>query len=101
MADSSEEEELATALIIGLLLLRRRRRRRKNTQRKYWVRPILQMRQQREEYHNLLQEMRLCDKESHFSYLRMSKETFDSQLQKVQSTKALIGLHKNEIIISV
>ena len=40
-------------------------------------------RRQQGEYHNLLQEMRVCDPESHFKYLRMSKERFDSLLSKV------------------
>ena len=35
------------------------------------------------EYHQLLQEMRLSDPESHFKYLRMSKERFDSLLGEV------------------
>ena len=35
------------------------------------------------EFHNLLLEMRLTDSESHFQYLRMTKERFDSLLSKV------------------
>ena len=35
------------------------------------------------EFHHLLQKMRLTDMESHFGYLRMSKETFDLLLAKV------------------
>ena len=45
-----------------------------------WVRPIFSMRKQQGEYHNLLQEMSISDPESHFRYLRMSKERFDSLL---------------------
>ena len=64
----------AEAIVIALLLRRRRRRKRMmERSRRYWVRDILSRRVQQGEYHNLLQEMRLSDPESHFSYLRMSK----------------------------
>ena len=36
------------------------------------------------EHNNLLQEMRLCDHESHFSHLRMSKQTFGFLLEKIR-----------------
>ena len=49
-----------------------------------WVRPIFTQRRQQVEYHNLVQEMRLCDPESHFRYLRMSKERFDCLLAEVR-----------------
>ena len=48
-----------------------------------WVLPIFSRRKQQGEYHNLLQEMCLSDPESHFRYLRMSKERFDSLLSMV------------------
>ena len=44
------------------------------------VRAIFSQRRQQGEFHNLLQEMRLSDPDSHFRYLRMSKERFDSLL---------------------
>ena len=44
---------------------------------------FIQRRRQQGDYHNLLQEVRLSDPESHFRYLRMSKEKFDSLLAKV------------------
>ena len=40
-------------------------------------------RRQQGEYHNLLQEMRLSDPESHFRYLRMSRERFNCLLEMV------------------
>ena len=55
----------------------------KKKKRKMWVRPIFTKRRQQGEYHNLLQEMRLSDPESHFKYLRMSRFRFDSLLKKV------------------
>ena len=65
---------------------------RNNNRRMLWVRPIFQRRHQQGEYHNLVQEMRLNDRASHFSYLRMSKETFDTLLQKVRM-KSDDGIH--------
>ena len=50
-----------------------------------WVRPLLQNRRKQGAFHQLLQEMRLCDRERHFGYLRMSKDTFDLLVQKVRS----------------
>ena len=71
---------------ILLLLLLRRRRSRKNrlfNSRREWVRSIFKRRRQQGEFHNLLQELRLVDPDSHFRYLRMSKETFDDLLRMV------------------
>ena len=79
--DSTDDEEVHTDLLLGLIW---RRRRRTRICRKHWVRPILQMQRQQGEHNNLLQGMRLCDHESHFSYLRMSKKTFDLLLEKVR-----------------
>ena len=50
---------------------------------RFWIRSIFTKRRQQREYHNLLQEMRLSDPESHFRYLRMSRERFDSLLEVV------------------
>ena len=46
-----------------------------------WIRPIFTNRRQQGEYHNLFQEMRLSDAESHFRYFKMSMERFDSLLE--------------------
>ena len=59
-----------------ILLLYARRRRLRRRKRSVWVRDIYQRRRQQGEYCNLLQEMRLSYPESHFRYLRMSKERF-------------------------
>ncbi|XP_062514075.1 uncharacterized protein LOC134189727 [Corticium candelabrum] len=47
-----------------------------------WVRPIFQQRRQQGDFHQLLQELRRNDPESHFRFLRMSKETFDCLVEK-------------------
>ena len=55
------------------VLYRRRRRRVCTSNRRFWVRQIFTKRREQGEFHNLIQEMRLVDPESHFRYLRMSK----------------------------
>ena len=77
-SSSEEEEEL-----LLLLLAMKSKERRKKKEKVAWVRPIFAKRKQQGEYHNLLQEMRLVDPQSHFAYLRMSKEQFDHLLSKV------------------
>lgn len=75
----STDEEMDLLLLLALVRMRKRRRRKRSM----WVRPIFTLRRKQGEYHNLLQEMRLSDPESHFRYLRMSKERFESLLQMV------------------
>ena len=77
------DDDIAIAIILGILHRRRRRKRVK----KVWIRSIFTKRRQQGEFHNLLQEMRLSDPESHFKYLRMSKERFDFLLSKVKCYK--------------
>ena len=76
---SGDEQELLLLLAIS----RRNRKRKKTRKRRMWIRPIFTKRKQQGEYHNLLQEIRLSDPESHFRYLRMSRERFDSLLEMV------------------
>ena len=76
----ADDNDLASTIILGIIHRRRRRRQ----ARRFWVHSIFTRRRQQGEYHNLLQEMRLSDPESHFRYLRMSKERFDSLLSKVK-----------------
>ena len=54
------------------------------------MRPIFGKRKEQGEFHNLLQEMRLCDPDSHFAYLRMSKERFDKLVKEVCYKKELM-----------
>ena len=84
MADNvDDDDDIAIAIILGILHRRRRHRRVK----KVWISSIFTKRRQQGEFHNLLQEMRLSDPESHFKYLRMSKEQFDFLLSKVKYYK--------------
>ena len=83
---SSSEDELATAIVSAIILRRRQRKRRK----RFWVRSIFTKRRQQGEYHNLLQEMRLSDEESHFRYLRMSRERFDLLLSQVKQSLSYV-----------
>ena len=46
---------------------RRRRRRLCTSNRRFWVRQIFTKRREQGEFHNLIQEMRLVDPESHFN----------------------------------
>ena len=73
------EDEMSSVIIIAII---RGRRRRKHPKR-FWVRDIFSKRRLQSEYHNLLQEMRLSDEESHFKYIRMSPERFDLLLSQV------------------
>ena len=77
--DRERSRRLKIALVLALYVMLRRRRRRRSV----WVRPIFVRRRQQGEYHQLLQEMRLADPESHFRYMRMSKERFDRLLAMV------------------
>ena len=81
---SSEDEEL-------LLLHLAKKKRRKPKQ--VWIRPIFKKRKEQGDYHNLLQELRLNDTESHFRYLRMSKERFDLLLSMVHYSVMAYGLN--------
>ena len=47
------------------------------------MRAIFTQRQRRGEFRTLLQEMRLTDSQSHFRYLRMSKQRFENLLAEV------------------
>ena len=70
-------------LLFLAFLYRRRRRRLCTSNRRFWVRQIFTKRREQGEFHNLIHEMRLVDPESHFSYLKMSKYTFDDLLRNV------------------
>ena len=73
--------ELQLLLVASLYLVHKRK---KGQRKSVWVQPIFIKRRQHGEYHQLLQEMRLSDPESHFRYLRMSVERFDMLLAKVR-----------------
>ena len=67
----AEETLVAFAMILFLFLRRRRRRRRQRENiagRKEWVRPVFQEEARRAhgQYHNLVRELRLGDREYYF-----------------------------------
>ncbi|XP_062515123.1 uncharacterized protein LOC134190671 isoform X2 [Corticium candelabrum] len=73
--------------LLLLLHLRRRRKKAKSKhRRRMWVRPIFQQRRHQGDFHQLLQELRRNDPESHFRFLRMSKETFDCLVEKLTTS---------------
>ena len=78
--DVQEEEML---LLILLLRRRRIRREQKASQRKVWVRKLLRLRRKKGAFQNLIREMRISDRESHFRFFRMSPERFDHLLTLV------------------
>ena len=63
--DSDEEDIQLEATLVSALAVNQRRK-----ERKMWVRPIFSKRKQQGEYHNLLQEMRLSDSDSHFKNVK-------------------------------
>ena len=79
--ESNEEEELV--LLLALSVLDREVQTRRRRKRRMWVRPIFTQRRQQGDYHRLLQEMRIFDPDSHFRFMRMSKERFDCLLAQV------------------
>ena len=78
MDDSSGVDSDSDLFELVVLLALKRRRKKRKRRRRCWVRtngcgPIFQ-------------EMRLSDPQSHFQYVRMSKERFDSLLAKVSTS---------------
>ena len=69
--------------LLILLLRRRRRREQKASSRKVWVRKLLRLRRTNGAFQNLIREMRISDRESHFRFFRMSAERFDHLLTVV------------------
>ena len=51
--------------------------------RRFWVREVLKRRRQQSQYHILVQELQLHDREYFFKYLRMSPERFEHLLKLV------------------
>ena len=76
MGSAYKHQESTWPRIVACALLWRRRKKKRRVrggaQRRVWLRPIFRKRRQQGEFHNLLQDMRLCDPDSHFSYIRMS-----------------------------
>lgn len=93
----SHDEDVRLVLLL-VCIYRRRRRRALSAQRSTWIRSIFERRRDQGDYHQLLQEMRLGDTESHFRFLRMSKERFDMLLSKVTSQFVSFLLHNPPLL---
>lgn len=78
-------EERRRVLLLALLYIRNQRKK-KNMQkkRKYWVHPILQLKQQQGDWDNLVCEMILQADETYFNYMRMTRNMFEYLLSKVE-----------------
>ena len=64
MEDEHEEDCL---LALALVIILRRRRRKKNIKpRRFWIRDIFRRRKTSGEFHNLVRELRLGDRELYF-----------------------------------
>ncbi|XP_067215723.1 uncharacterized protein [Linepithema humile] len=71
-------------LLLSLLYIRNRRKIKDvKNKRKYWVHPILELKQQQGDWHNLVSEMILQDDETYFNYMRMTPSMFEYLLSKV------------------
>ncbi|XP_067203044.1 uncharacterized protein [Linepithema humile] len=74
-------------LLLALLYIRRKRNERNTInikKRRYWVHPILQLKQQQGDWYNLVHEMRLQDTETFFNYMRMTLNMFDYILSRIK-----------------
>lgn len=67
------------------LLLLKPRRRRQRQKRKFWVHPILELREQHGQFYHLFMELR-SDEEKFFNYFRMSVSSFD-ELNNILKSK--------------
>ena len=78
--------ELSRRRLYMLLLWYRLRKKRfqKEKRRKYWVRPIFKKRKLFGEFHQMLNELRVTDREYFFRYMRMNLERFNHLLSLVQ-----------------
>ena len=95
--NNSESHDDLEELILVYLPNKKQKRKRRS----WCVRPIFSRRKQQGEYHNLLQEMRLSDPHSHFHYLRMSRERFDSLLSLVCSVVPILHNSTTKIYCTI
>ncbi len=74
---------LKSKLLLMLLLVRRLKQRKPKSKRKYWVCKIYQDRREKGEYHLLVKELRIHDREYFFRCFRMSPILFEELLSKI------------------
>lgn len=72
-------------LLLALLYIRRKKNKRNIPKRRFWVHPILQLKQQQGDWHNLVREMQLQNDETYFNYMRLTPKMFDYLLSRVGS----------------
>ncbi len=67
--------------VIVAIILKRRKRRRRN--RKVWTREWIRKRDRHGAYHQLLQELKLCDRNAYKNFLRIDEAIFETILELV------------------
>nr|XP_058956579.1 putative nuclease HARBI1 [Pocillopora verrucosa] len=77
------EDFLLLLALVVTLRWRRRQKRRNVKPKRFWVREISRNRKRCGEFHNLVLELRLGDRELYFRYMCMSPESFDHLLSLV------------------
>ena len=66
-----ERRRLLLLAYVIVLRMRRRRRARNRKKRRFWVRELIRSRNEKGAYAQILQEIRLNDRESHFKYVKI------------------------------
>ena len=85
--DNTNEEALLLCIVASCTyVISTEGKKRVRRKRKEWVKPWIAARDQKGTYQNLLNELRLQDKESYRHYLRMNTATFDELLARVGPT---------------
>ena len=79
---SSRRIAAASALVI-VLVLRRRRRRQRRRNRRVWTREWILKRETQGAFHQLLNEIQMCDVSSYCNFVRMDVATFEELLARV------------------
>ena len=66
-----ERRRLLLLAYVIILRMRRRRRARNRKNRSFWVRELFRARDEKGAYTQIMQEIRLNDRESHFKYVKI------------------------------
>lgn len=71
-------------LLATLLYIRKKDKNIFKKQRRFWIHPILRLKQQQGDWDNLVNEMRLQDHELFFNYMRMTPRMFQNILSRCE-----------------
>ncbi|XP_011858435.1 PREDICTED: uncharacterized protein LOC105555991, partial [Vollenhovia emeryi] len=71
-------------LLLSLSYIRRKKNKRNTSKRRFWVHPILQLKQQQGDWHNLVREMQLQNDETYFNYMRIPPTMFNYILSRIE-----------------